>query len=32
MELHVWESNKNAIQFYEIVGFKSIQRKMKKSL
>ena len=32
MELHVWESNKNAMQFYEIIGFKSIQRKMKKSL
>jgi len=32
VELHVWESNKNAIQFYEAIGFKSIQRKMKKSL
>lgn len=32
LELHVWESNKNARQFYEHMGFESIQRKMKKSL
>jgi ribosomal protein S18 acetylase RimI-like enzyme len=29
IELHVWESNTNAYQFYNAQGFQSIQRRMK---